>query len=138
MTSPVDTLKEMRDTLAGHAESMTGAALAGARNDLAALDAAIAALSGGEAEPAGHHYVYLDPFGSGREVIVHNNGGEWNGQSPLRAIPYYYTTPRIPDGIDGQVIALLVAGGFVSQAKVDEARNIAISAAPGDEGRGDG
>ena len=83
MNSPVDTLKAMRRTYAGEPV------------ERAALDAAIAALTGGEAEPAGYHYVYNYPFPSGGEVIVtDSNGREWNGQKPLRAIPYYYTTPR--------------------------------------------
>lgn len=46
-------------------------------------------------EPDGYHYVYTWPFNNNRtEVIVKDgNGGEWNGQKPLRSVPYYYTTP---------------------------------------------
>jgi hypothetical protein len=60
----------------------------------AAMLAAAPTPPDGEPLPDGYHYVYQAQDGSGDEVIVHNNGSEWNGQKPLRALPYYYTAPQ--------------------------------------------
>lgn len=148
MTSPVDTLKALVDAVEAE---FCGEATERLEPDdskvsypedrchitfghIRRAKAAIAALSGGEAINVQLADEIADGLASLRSIdglMRRDLHMILSCKKPL------YTTPRIPDGIDGQVIALLVAGGFVSQAKVDEARNIAISATPGDEGRGE-
>ncbi len=79
--------KWRREADALHDEAMIGVLTACADELESSLAPAAEAVA-----PDGYHYVYSDPFGRG-ETIVQNGGGEWNGQKPKRALPYYYTPP---------------------------------------------